>query len=352
MDVVFYQIVFSMCTLRMTSLIFVLLLFGVARVARACVPRYEFDGTAVSCLSEIYGFQYVEFSRFMQCAIYSNPFADHCEEKYRTCVRACDNDDQCVFPYFDEVKRQKCISTIEDNIECNYGQRSRFVAPRNTKFCQCEKNSDCFNQQICKQGVCVCENNSNCGTSQICVHGPYSWNGFSRRPNFGRAIGKPNGECFCDLENPIASCNNNGACVRRNPPETNFAHPVVLPVPHGTPHLQHGLCRCYKGWGGKFCERNVAKETRCNNRGRPLCRAPNTKLTDLNVKSLFTNQELGVGECDFAKLGFADTPGVFPGDLGCQCDRSVTFAPHTHNQLHTCFITLTLTWIFFAFALL
>lgn len=296
------------------------LLLGKLLSTHACIPTYEFDGTVLSCLGYGWGYTYVQNAKHNQCAILGNTFGDHCDEKYRTCVRLCDNSDQCIFPYFNEVKRQKCVAAYEDNTECNYGQAPRVIAPRYTKFCQCEQNADCFNELMCKQGVCVCENDSNCGTAQLCVHGPFSWNALSVT-NGLRPIGKPNGECACNVYDPVTSCNNNGVCVRRNPDNTNAAHPTVLPVPHGSPHRHHGMCRCYKGWGGEFCERNLSRETRCNNRGRPLCRAPYTKQTDLNVKSLFTNQELGLGECDFAKGGFADTAGEFPGDSGCQCDR-------------------------------
>lgn len=311
----------------------IILIFNILNIINACIPDYPWDASKPmppwgGCVpANTYNFDYWNalYSQSTQCSISNDQNPQICDQKTYTCQRSCTSDSQCVFEYIGQpTKKLTCSTRHFTNYYCYFPANNNVYerAPFDVTFCQCTSDSQCLFGLKCNDGICACQSDAQCGPSQICVNGPYSWDqmgGNSRGPYFKDA--RPFGDCSCDVGRPEESCNFNGYCVLRYDNDNNRAHPTMQSVPNGGMRTA-GVCRCYKGWGGKFCEINYARKQKCNNHGVPLCTSGYSPDGSVAVLSLNTNTNLNLFPCKSNLVGFNDAADgkPVPGSVGCQCD--------------------------------
>ncbi len=300
-------------------------LLALAGIAHACVPDRSNNvyggGAAVWCSPanvDYYGY----FLPMMlnQCSQQQvnpqSPDTFACEESTRSCQKRCNTNSDCVTYYGDDRLQQPCLDQWQTNQQC-YGYSPETNGAHIVKFCGCYTADDCPNKELCVIGVCRCAYDFNCGRAQICIQGQRSWNEIGQNGAFTERSSY--GECACDLANPSASCNGNGVCVRRQD-DNNIAHSTWQRVPSGG-MVHSGVCKCYKGWAGRFCQDNVVRRTRCNGHGVALCNREQSS-NFRSVVSRYTGVSFGLYECDYTSVGWQDdwNSAPKPGEPGCQCD--------------------------------
>lgn len=313
----------------MSSLL-LFVLFAAARTTHACYPLRNNDNAAggtpainragswCHAANRDYTGYFIPLQS-RQCDV-QNPIAEAaktqvCDESYRTCNQACSSDADCVIQTGDTQVKQSCLGFMQRNTFCSYFSGGN--SPAEQKQCGCTNDAQCLSGERCRDGLCVCYSFYDCTRSgQVCLFGQRSWNEISQ--NAGYTETSLFGQCFC---NPYLNmgCSGNGDCVFRQD-ENNIAHATWQLVPNGG-MTRAGVCQCYKGWAGRFCQDNVAKRVRCSGHGTPLCTKA-LSSSDLPAVSKNTGLSTGLYECTYKKTGWQNdwNASPRPGELGCLCD--------------------------------